>query len=422
MKQFFTCILIALVALVTMIPDRSRANNPLVDGIPEAGSVWDSGCLDKTRTKSSPDLILTKDGDIVTFELNGFVANCSVDLFNVDTDYRKGEEVPDTLFVNVKPIVLSEKDCTCLYNVSFTIRNVESDNIFLNCWLYSGMISFKESNQVNLEVSSEFVTLDDGSRFFLYKPSQIAVLFSMSLVGIKDEYCLPSTVSYKGEDYTVVSFYPDALQGPEITKLILPNTIRMIGTGEELYNSFNGRFHKLETIEVESGCPLLSSVDGVLYSRDHKTIYCFPEASKLTEYMVVDGVETVGKAAFQSCQNLRSIRLPESVTTIRPYAFASSNNLESIYIQGKLDRDKSYYAFSYMTSKPTLYVPESEIEYIKTLYKGPVLPLSSAEQTVGISDVNKSNATDSYDLQGRRLNDKSTKGVYIENGRKVVIK
>ena len=138
--------------------------------------------------------------------------------------------------------------------------------------------------------------------------------------------------------------------------------------------------------------------------------------------MVVDGVETVGKAAFQSCQNLRSIRLPESVTTIRPYAFASSNNLESIYIQGKLDRDKSYYAFSYMTSKPTLYVPESEIEYIKTLYKGPVLPLSSAEQTVGISDVNKSNATDSYDLQGRRLNDKSTKGVYIENGRKVVVK
>lgn len=413
---------IAFAAIVMMLPGITHADNVYEDGYPEVSDIKDSGCLDRTRAGVPYSLVLTKDGDIVTYELNGIVSNCGTERFDVQLDYAKGNGAPDSLSINVKPIVPADMDCTCQYEVSFTIHNVKEDAFFLNCWLYSGMVSFKESNQVNLEVSSEFVTLDDGSRFFLYKPSQIAVLFSMSLVGIKDEYRLPSTVSYKGEDYTVVSFYPDALQGPEITKLILPNTIRMIGTGEELYNSFNGRFHMLETIEVESGCPLLSSVDGVLYSRDHKTIYCFPEASKLTEYIVVDGVETVGKAAFQSCQNLKSIRLPESVTTIRPYAFASSNNLESIYIQSKLDRNKSYYAFSYMTSKPTLYVPESEIEYIKTLYKGPVLPLSSAEQTVGISDVNKSNATDSYDLQGRRLNDKSTKGVYIENGQKVVVK
>ena len=68
----------------------------------------------------------------------------------------------------------------------------------------------------------------------------------------------------------------------------------------------------------------------------------------------------------------------------------------------------------------TFYVPESEVEYIKTLYKGPVLPLSSFDQTVGISDVNRSTSTDSYDLQGRRLTGKPAKGVYIEDGRKKI--
>ena len=425
MKRFRISILTAIATTAMMWPVSLYASTPSEEDGPEVGDVQDSGCTDKTRATAGTALVLTKEGNVVTCEINGFVANCGVDYFDIDSDYRNGNEALDTLFVNVCPVIPSEKDCTCPYNVSFTIRNVKDDCFFLNCWLYSGIVSFKESNQVNLDISSEFVILDDGSRYFLFKPSRIAILFSMSTATTKGEFRLPSTVSYKGEDYTLASFYPDALQGPEVTKLILPNTIRMNGTGEEPYNSWNGKFPKLEVIEVEPGSPLLSSVDGVLYSSDHKTLYCLPTGNKRTEYTVIDGVEKIGKATFSSCPNMKSIRLPESVTTIKPYAFATSKNLESIYIPSKLNRDNYLYkAFMYMSSTPTLYVPESEVEYIKTIYSGPVLPISASGETLGISDVNQNTGkqVEHYDLQGRRLTGKPTKGVYIESGRKVVTK
>ena len=421
MRKFRTNMMLVIVLLMNSFPVTTQASTPSEDNVPKVGDVKDSGCTDKTRATAGTALVLTKEGNVVTCEINGFVANCGVDYFDIDSDYRNGNEALDTLFVNVCPVIPSEKDCTCPYNVSFTIRNVKDDCFFLNCWLYSGIVSFKESNQVDLDISSEFVTLDDGSRYFLFKPSRIAILFSMSTATTKGEFRLPSTVSYKGEDYTLASFYPDALQGPEVTKLILPNTIRMNGTGEEPYNSWNGKFPKLEVIEVEPGSPLLSSVDGVLYSSDHKTLYCLPTGNKRTEYTVIDGVEKIGKATFFSCPNLKSIRLPESVTTIRPYAFATSKNLESIYIPSKLNRDNNLYkAFMYMSSTPTLYVPESEVEYIKTIYSGPVLPLSSFDDTQGISNTNLSSGVqaDSYDLQGRRLSKEPAHGVYIQNGQK----
>jgi hypothetical protein len=139
---------------------------------------------------------------------------------------------------------------------------------------------------------------------------------------------------------------------------------------------------------------------------------------------VIEGVEKIGIYACSSCPNLKTIRLPESVTTITPYAFGDSKNLEAIYIPGKLNRDGLNKAFLYMSSTPTLYVSESEVEYFKTIYKGPVLPISSSGETIGISDVNHSAniLSESYDLQGRRLNGKPTKGVYIEDGKKRVVK
>ena len=417
--------LITVVAMAMMCPCISYASPVSEEGdSPEVTDVTDSGCLSKTRASSSFGLVLTKEGDVVTCEINRFVTNCGLDFFDIQSEYSKGKDAPDSLFLDVTPVILAKADCTCSYNVSFTIRNVDSDSFFLRCWLYSGMVSFRESNKVEISLSSERVTLSDGSRYILYKPSNLAFLYTVFNAEIKGEYRIPSTVSYNGEDYTVVSFDDDAFYGQEITKLILPNTIRMTSDGEELRNPCVW-LPKLETIEVEPCCRLLSSVNGVLYSADHKTIYSLPCGNRRTEYDVIDGVETIGEMAFGNCQNLKSIRIPESVTTIRYGAFYGCNNLEAIYIYGKLNWNASSGLFWGMTSTPTLYVPESEVgSYKKGYRKGAVLPISSSDQSLGISDVNQNTGKEleHYDLQGRRLTDKPASGVYIENGRKVVIK
>jgi len=343
------------------------ANNP------EVSDVQNSGCTNRTRASISQTLVLTKEGDIVTCEINGIYSNCGVSYFDIQSEYTKGMDAPDSLFINVTPVIPLETDCTCPYNVSFTIRNVKSDSFYLCCFPYAGIMSFKESNQIVLELSSERVTIA-GSQYFLFKPGQLAQLLQMN--NLQGEVQIPSTVSYDGQDYTVSSFIPDAIGGG-MTKLFIPKTIRDLGYSE-FVNTINARNPSIESIEVESGCSVLSTVDGVLYSGDRKALYCLPAGKKLIDYSVIDGVETIGAYAFSCCPNLKTIMLPKSVTTIREYAFAQSNNLESIYIPGKLNKDILWWAFSDMPSTVTLYVPESDIDDYKAIYKGPVLPISSS--------------------------------------------
>ena len=342
---------------------------------PEVSDVQNSGCTNRTRASVSQTLVMTKEGEIVTCEINGIVANCGVSYFDIQPKYITGKDAPDSLFINVTPVVPYEMDCTCPYNVSFTIRNVKSDSFYLFSFPYAGMMSFKESNQTMLELSYELVTID-GSQYYLFKPGLQAQLSQMGR--LQGEVQIPSTVSYDGQDYTVSSFDPDAIGGNAMTTLFIPKTISNLGIGE-FVNLFNARNPSIESFEVESGCPVLSAIDGVLYSGDRKTLYCLPAGKKLTDYSVIDGVEKIGMYAFSYCPNLKTIRLPKSVTTIRPYAFINSKDLESIYISGKLNRDLSVEAFLNMSSTVTLYVPESDVDFYKAIYKGPVYPLPEAQ-------------------------------------------
>lgn len=280
MEKLRTSIIMSGVALMTMLPLISYASPE--DESFEVSDVQNSGCTDRTRASSSRSLVMTKEGDIVTFEINGIVANCGVDHFETKMEYVQGKDVPDSLFIDVTPVFSSTKDCTCPYNVSFTIRNVKADSFYLYCWLYAGLVSFKEANQVTLEFSSELLSIDNY-QYYLYKPGQQAQLYKITEV--KGEVRIPSTVSYEGKDYTITSFNPEGFIGREMTKLFFPKTIRSMGN-DEFINLFNARQPLFEAFEVEPGSPLLSSVDGVLYSADHKTLYCLPAGKNLTEYTV----------------------------------------------------------------------------------------------------------------------------------------
>lgn len=362
------------------IIDTNDNNSSEEDGMPEMSDVRDSGCMNRTRDADllGSTLVLTKEGDIISGEIQGFYCNCAVDYFDVDLDYSKGKGTPDTLSIDIRPVIPTEMDCWCPYTIYFTVRDVRTDHFFLNCWLYTGMVSFRDYDQVVLEISKEKVETD-GSSYLLYSPGQQAMFYEMAAES-KGELHIPSTVNYDGQDYSVLSFNRDAFHINEnVTKLILPKSIRRIGEQASEYIVLNSRFRNLENIEVEPGCPTLSSVDGVLYSGNHKTLYCHPVANKRTSYKVIDGVEKISSYAFDNCRNLTSIRLPESVTTICAYAFQDCKNLESIYIFGRLDRDFvkywGFYGFEGIGSAPTVYVPESEVDFFKTIYKGKVLPL-----------------------------------------------
>ena len=239
-----------------------NSSQPTEANAAEVSNVRNSGCMNEPRAEGLPDkvLVMKKEGDIITCELQGYYTNCAAEYFDIQTEYAKGKGAPDSLFVDVSPVIPSEADCTCPFTVYFTIRDMKADSFYLSCWLYSGMVSFKESNEVRVEISSELVKLDDDSRYYLYMPSQQAMLRGLKIEG-KDEYRIPSTVNYNGQDYNVVSFIGDAFYGKEVKKLFLPRTIQRIGEDNaEFNNAFNNAFPLLETIEVEPGSRMFTPV------------------------------------------------------------------------------------------------------------------------------------------------------------------
>lgn len=137
----------------------------------------------------------------------------------------------------------------------------------------------------------------------------------------------------------------DALEGCEkLQSLSLPEGLTSIGNNafigcenlESLYlpasfSSFDdfafnisGTPNAFASISVAEGNLLYSSVDGVLFSKDKKTLVECPEG-KSGAYTVPAGVTTIGPNAFNDCRKLTGIVLPDSLLEIGQYAFSHTN-------------------------------------------------------------------------------------------------
>ena len=199
------------------------------------------------------------------------------------------------------------------------------------------------------------------------------------------ELVIPSTVRYNNEVYTVTQIDGYVFSGMEIRSVTIPATIDSIG--ERAF----GECNYLYKVTVEDSPKPLKMVNGYYgtfaYSYGEKEIYLgrnlelpevgnpFAEATKVTfgdlvtyinphlfeynpklnevkigcgvteigEYAfehagdsseeeirvtLGDSLKTIGYAAFNSCENLKSIRIPESVKLIEGYAFSGSHITE----------------------------------------------------------------------------------------------
>jgi hypothetical protein len=107
-----------------------------------------------------------------------------------------------------------------------------------------------------------------------------------------------------------------AFGGAVLTSITLPNSVTTIGMA-----AFSGCL-SLTSIGVDVQNSAFSSVDGVLFSKDMKTLIAYP-GGKSSSYTILNGVITIGEAAFAGTQ-LTSVTIPNSVTTIEDFAFADT--------------------------------------------------------------------------------------------------
>ena len=75
-----------------------------------------------------------------------------------------------------------------------------------------------------------------------------------------------------------------------------------------------------------------------------------------------------------------------------------------------------------MNEDAVIYVKKSEIEKFQKVFSGTVLPLEEyVASDIKSPDINDADTPRFYDLTGRPLS-APTKGIYIQNGKKVLVK
>ena len=118
----------------------------------------------------------------------------------------------------------------------------------------------------------------------------------------------------------------------------------------------------IDAYEVPEDHPLYQAIDGVLFSKDGKTLLAYPGGRTDEHYDVPAGVEhiwpyafgtdylktislpiglkTIGSGAFTTCGRLQSIAVPLTVTEIGDYAFWRCVSLELVSLPDGLTINK----------------------------------------------------------------------------------
>ena len=235
-----------------------------------------------------------------------------------------------------------------------------------------------------LVASAEKVEID-GIWYNLVSKAKQAEVTSSGGTKYSGSITIPATVTYDGVAYSVTSIGERAFSNcRSLTAITLPEGVTSIGD------------------------------------------YAFYDCRSLTSITIPEGVTSIGDYAFYDCRSLTTITLPESVTSIEFCAFEGCSSLTDVYCHAVTVPSTDIDAFySSNIGQGTLHVPASAINSYKATAPwrsfGTIVCLTDEETGVEQFTIDNAQMT-IYDLHGRRVATPTKDGIYIVDGKKVMVK
>ena len=164
---------------------------------------------------------------------------------------------------------------------------------------------------VTFDAVAESVWIDDVCYDLIPENSTAKVSTGLLASG---EIVIPSVVTHEGVDYVVVSIEDNAFMGRDITSIVLPESVKRIGS------------------YAFSQCRSLGSVVLPKGGVDIRS-YAFANCSSLNSIIFPEGEVTVGERAFVYCSGLTSVTISENVNLLAGgNVFYGCDNLERVKI------------------------------------------------------------------------------------------
>ncbi|MBR5187075.1 MAG: leucine-rich repeat protein, partial [Clostridia bacterium] len=101
---------------------------------------------------------------------------------------------------------------------------------------------------------------------------------------------------------------------------------------------------QLSTIEVNENNESFKSVDGILYSKDGKTLIQVPTSHSISVFEAPEALEEIGENAFCGIQTLKKVILHSGVTRIGKNAFYRCESLEEAIVNAQEIGDYAFFA------------------------------------------------------------------------------